>query len=141
MEECLSLLSPSGRLLLSVMSRWGTIHAFLEHAVPLPGEELGAIIRSGDITPDATPKAAADGHHHHMFTAGELREFLEEHSLSVDSLSASNALSTKWGELLEDPEAFARVLELEQVATQSPGALDLGTHIIAVASRCAGTDA
>ncbi len=141
LQECLNLLKPSGRLLLSVMSRWGTLHAFLQYVHPLPREEIEAIIQTGDIAPETTPKAAADGHYHHMFTADELREFLEAQLLSVQFMSASNALSTKWGELLEDQQAFARVLELEQKATQSSGALDMGTHILAVASRCAGADA
>ena len=134
-QECLSLLRPSGRLLLSVMSRWGTIHAFLQYVHPLPKEEVDAITRAGDITPETTPMAASDGHHHHMFTADELTRFLEQHCLSIEFMSASNALSTKWGELLEDRETFARILELEHEAAQSSGALDMGTHILAVASR------
>jgi SAM-dependent methyltransferase len=140
MEECLHVLAPEGRLLLSVMSRWGSIHAFLQYVPPLPGEEVYTIIRTGDISPDTTPQAAADGHHHHWFTADELKGFLEAHGLSVEFMAASNALSTRWDELLEDEEVFARVLELEQVATRSPGALDMGTHILAVAGRRASAD-
>ena len=69
-----------------------------------------------------------------MFTADELREFLEGHALSVDFIAASNAVSTKWSDLLEDEETFTRVLELEDEAARSSGALDMGTHILAVAS-------
>jgi SAM-dependent methyltransferase len=141
MQECLGVLEPQGLLLLSVMSRWGSLHAFLQYVPPLPREEVDTIIRTGDIAPDTTPRAAADGHHHHWFTADELRCFLEAHSLSVEFMSASNALSTKWAELLEDETTFARVLELERQATQSSGALDMGTHILAVAKRCVRADA
>jgi ubiquinone/menaquinone biosynthesis C-methylase UbiE len=141
MEECLSVLKPRGRLLLSVMSRWGSLHAFLQHVPPLPRDEIDTIIRTGDIAPSTTPQAAADGHHHHWFTADELRGFLEAHTLSVEFMAASNALSTRWGELLEDEAAFAVVLELERQATQSPGALDMGTHILAVAARSGRADA
>jgi SAM-dependent methyltransferase len=141
MRECLSVLKPRGLLLLSVMSRWGSLHAFLEYVPPLPREEVDAVVRTGDIAPDTTPQAAADGHHHHWFTADELRDFLESHDLTIEFMSASNALSTRWNELLEDGGAFARVLELERQATQAAGALDMGTHIIAVVRRSAGADA
>jgi SAM-dependent methyltransferase len=141
MQECLALLKPSGPLLMSVMSRWGTIHSFLQYVHPLPTEELDVLVRTGDISPEVTPMAASDGHCHHMFTAEELRSFLEEHSLSVEFMSASNALSTRWNELLEDQEVFSTVLGLELEAAQSPGALDMGTHILAVARRSDGADA
>jgi len=141
LQECMKRLEPAGRLLVSVMSKWGTIHAFLRDVHALPPEEIEAIIRTGDVTPETTPRAAADGHHFHMFTATELRRLLEDHGLAIDFLSASNAVSTKWGELLETEEAFAKILELEQKAAQSSGALDMGTHILAVASRSAGADA
>jgi len=141
LRECLQLLEPSGNLLLSVMSRWGTIHALLRDVCTLPPEEIEAIVRTGDVTPENSPRASADGHFFHMFTADELRRFLENHGLSIDFMSASNAVSTKWGELLETEETFARVLALERTATQTPGALDMGTHILAIASRSAGADA
>lgn len=141
MQECLKRLEPSGRVLLSVMSKWGTIHAFLRDVQTLPPEEIEAIVRTGDVTPETAPKASADGHCFHMFTAAELTAFLEDHALSIDFMSASNAVSTKWGELLETEQFFAKALELEQEAAQSSGALDMGTHILGVVSRLAGADA
>jgi SAM-dependent methyltransferase len=134
LQECLERLEPSGHLLLSVMSKWGTIHAFLRGVYDLPAEEIEAITRTGDVTPTTSPSSASDGHFFHMFTADELREFLEGHALSVDFIAASNAVSTKWSDLLEDEETFTRVLELEDEAARSSGALDMGTHILAVAS-------
>jgi SAM-dependent methyltransferase len=139
--ECLNHLREPGRLLLSVMSRWGTVHAFLQDVHRLPTEEVDVIVRTGDIAPDTTPEAASDGHHHHMFTADELRRFLEAQSLKIDFMSASNALSTRWGQLLEDEDTFAETLELEILAAQASGALDMGTHIMAVASRSSEADA
>jgi SAM-dependent methyltransferase len=140
MRECLNHLSARGRLLLSVMSRWGTLHAFLRQVHALPREELEVLVETGDVTPRTTPEAAADGHWFHMFTADELTRLLEENSLSVEFISASNALSTKWGELLEDEGGFSQILGLEELAAQASGALDMGTHIIAVASRLDGAD-
>lgn len=141
LQECLKRLEPGGRLLLSVMSKWGTIHAFLRGVYDLPAAEIEAIIRTGDVTPTTSPSSMSDGHFFHMFTADELREFLEGQSLSVEFMSASNAVSTRWSDFLENEGTFASVLELEEEATRSSGAFDMGTHILAVARRSGGADA
>lgn len=140
LKECLSHLRPSGRLLLSVMSKWGTIHAFLHGVYDLAEEEIEAVTRTGDVTPSTSPSSIDGGHFFHMFTSDELREFLERHDLSVEFIAASNAVSTKWGDLLADERHFRTVVGLEQQATRSSGALDMGTHIIAVACKT-GADA
>lgn len=133
LEECLACLTPTGNLLLSVMSKWGTTHAYLEGVTNLAPGEIDAVIGSGDITADTSP--SSDGHYCHLFTSGELRAFLSAKGLSIDFISASNALSTGWNELLEDKEKYDWIEELEESAAREPGAVDLGTHIITVASR------
>ena len=50
LEECVRLLEPSGRLILSVMSKWGTIHAFLHGVYDLSAEEIETVTRTGDVT-------------------------------------------------------------------------------------------
>lgn len=135
LEQCLELLRPRGDLLLSVMSMWGTIHAFLDAVHDLSAEEIEAVLATGDVTPATSPSSVEGGHFFHMFTSDELRELLERNGLAVRYMSASNALSTTWNELLEDERSFRAVLELEREAARSPGSLDMGTHIIAVAGR------
>lgn len=135
LKECVERLAPSGHLLLGVMSKWGTIHAFLDGVFEFTGEEIDAIVRTGDVTPETCPSASNDGHYFHMFTAGELRAFLERHGLSVRFMSASNAVTTTWSSLLEDASTFSAALALEEEAARAPGALDMGTHMIAVACR------
>ena len=134
LDECMTHLAPGGRLLLSVMSKWGTDHAFLDAIHDLPSEEIEAVMASGDVTPSTSPSSAEGGHFFHMFTADELRDFLASR-LDVEFMAASNALSTGWSEILETESSFRAVLELEAAATRSPGALDMGTHILAVASK------
>jgi ubiquinone/menaquinone biosynthesis C-methylase UbiE len=135
MAECLRVLAPSGRLLLSVMSKWGTIHAFLHGVSRLSEEEIQAVLRTGDVTPRTSRSSVEGGHFFHMFTASELQEFLAAHGLATEYVASSNAVSTKWAELLEDEGHYATVLRLEEQATEVPGARDMGTHIIAVAGR------
>ena len=133
LRECQQVLAPGGHLLLSVMSKWGTIHAFLRAIAVLDVEEIQAVTRTGDITPATAPSSVEGGHFFHMFTARELRAFLEDAGLVVELLAASNAVSTTWSELLLDEDHFAATLALEEEATQAAGAVDMGTHIIAVA--------
>ena len=140
LEECVRLLEPSGRLILSVMSKWGTIHAFLHGVYDLSAEEIETVTRTGDVTATTSPSSVGGGHFFHMFTADELREFLEGHHLSVEFMSASNAVSTKWSDLLGDDKHFTTVLELEDEATRASGALDMGTHILAVARQSGEAD-
>ncbi|MBT8487746.1 MAG: class I SAM-dependent methyltransferase [Gemmatimonadetes bacterium] len=135
LDQCLDVLTPDGRILLSVMSKWGTIHAFLGGIHKLDKEEIDAVARTGDVTPATSPSSIEGGHFCHMFTASELEGFLTAAGLTLAFMGASNALSTTWSETLEDDDAFAKVLELEKEATRSRGALDMGTHIIAVAER------
>ncbi len=136
MDECLSVLTPAGCLVLSVMSLWGTAHAFLKAVLEEPAAQQRAVICTGDLTPATTSN---DGHHLHMFRSAELREFLVAHDLKIEYFSASNVVSTGWNAYLtecgEDGEVWRRVLELEEAAAEEPGAWDLGTHIIAAVSR------
>ncbi len=133
LDQCLDVLKPDGRLLLSVMSKWGTLHALLEGVHRLPQEEIEAVVRTGDITPATSPSSVEGGHFCHMFTASELENFLTDSGLTIAFMAASNALSTTWSEILEDEAAFDTVLALEEEATPARGAHDMGTHIIAVA--------
>jgi hypothetical protein len=71
-----------------------------------------------------------------LFRAAELREFLEGHQVTILNLSASNCVSTVWGESLKeiraDPERWYELLRMEIEACQQPGCLEMGTHLLAV---------
>ncbi|MEM9664838.1 MAG: class I SAM-dependent methyltransferase [Bacteroidota bacterium] len=131
MAQCLAKVRPGGSVLLSVMSKWGSTHALLDGVLGLPAAEIAAVLASGDIT--AETSTSSRGHYLHLFTGPELRAFLESHALTVEFMGASNAVSTNWGDLLADKALFDMALRIEEQATQEPGLVDAGTHLLAVA--------
>ena len=128
------MLKPTGRVVLSVMSFWGSTHMFLTGVMACPPADRAKVVATGDITPENSPD---NTHFCHMFKSGELRDLLERNGLALDFLSASNALSTQWeGELEEarqDAKLWNWLLDLEVTASSQPGCWDMGTHLIAVA--------
>jgi len=136
MQQCLALLAERGVLLLSVMSLWGTAHAFLRAMLEQPVDLQQAVLRTGDLTPSTSPEKA---HYCHMFRPDELSQFLTQQGLRIEHLAASNALTTGWEEELRaaqaDPVAWQRIVDLEEEATSEPSNIGMGTHLIAVARR------
>lgn len=134
LEELRRVARPGAPLLLSVMSLWGTIHHRLPGVLVLSADTNRAIIACGDLDPEHL----GGGHRAHLFRGAELRAFLEEGGLQVRVISASDCLSANWGDALstvaEDPERWAHLLEMEIEACVQPGCVDMGTHLIAVAS-------
>ena len=133
---CTRVLKKDGAFLASVMSLWGTAHNALRGVLDVPVEHNKRITDTGDLTPENYPT----GHHFcHMYHAGELRVLLERVGLKVVAMAASNCLSTQWSDLLveirHDAEKWTELLRLELEATQEPGCLDMGTHLIAVARK------
>jgi len=133
-DELLRVTRPGGSVLLSVMSRYGAFRAFLGGArgdaerVGYPTVE--AVFATGDL-----PQAMSSTAPNHLFIAHELRDLLERHGAEVVEMSASNFLSlaedaASWA---DDPERWSVLVEWERAACASPGALDGGTHILAVA--------
>ena len=139
MHEMVRVVRPGGRILLSVMSLWGSIHQYLGAILDL---EIGVnrrIVSSGDLLPETV----GEGRHYcHMFRTRELRDLLDEAGVTVDVLSASNCLSVGWGERLgaieEGSDLWEHLLEMELEACRDPGAVAMGSHIIAVCRKPGG---
>jgi SAM-dependent methyltransferase len=136
LAELCRVTAPGGVLLLSVMSLWGTVHAKLPGILTLDAAENAHIIATGD-----SRLGAADGtqHHCHMYRAHEFRGLLGATGCEVLALSASNCLSTAWGEELiairADAARWNELLAMEVEACAQDGSLDLGTHLIGVLRR------
>lgn len=130
---------PGGYLLVSVASLFGTLRRFLPAVLDLAREHgsdaaLGAVIASGDLSGETN-----NGHAMHLYRWDELRALLERHGCRIAAASAANFLSPAHEEslssLVDEPTLWQSFLEAEIEACRQPGALDGGTHIIAVGQR------
>ena len=136
LSELLRVLRPGGCLLLSVMSLLGATRAFFEGISSLESypdivDEVNAEgMLSGEVN---------KGHAMKLYRAAELKGLLERSGSSVEVLSASNFISVGRDELMREqmttPESWERVLSWELGFCAEPGAVDCGTHIIAVARK------
>jgi len=127
--ELLRVTKPGGHVLISVMSLLGAARAFFS-ALPELIEEFGWHRAVEDIF--ATGDLSADLNHGHvlrLYRWSDLERLFSRQPCRVVAASAANFLSVgnaQW----ED-----RFLELEIEACREPGALDGGTHIVAVLER------
>jgi SAM-dependent methyltransferase len=137
LQECMRVLRPGGLLLLSVMSLWGSIKRFLLGVLDVPAEYNQRIINQGDLTSATLP--GRDSNWMHLFRSDEVREWLESAGLELLSISASGCLAVGRDESLveirNDPAKWEELLWMELEATATPGALDTGTHIIAIGRK------
>jgi hypothetical protein len=137
--ELLRVTKPGGHVLLGVMSRHGALHAFLAGAdaeiEEFGVEEMQAIYATGDLPINHSSLGTPV----HLFSWAELRSLLERHACDVVAVSAANFLSVGNDEVcerwLQDPEMWERFLRWEVASCAQPGAIDAGTHIVAVVRR------
>jgi SAM-dependent methyltransferase len=133
LAELARVTRPGGHVLLSVMSAAGAMRAFLpavldEHRRYGP-EHIAEVLASGDLDRDTN-----DGHEMHLFTWAELAALCAPHG-EVVAASAANFLTAgpPAGALdgIDDDE-WQALLSWERRLCREPGALDGGTHILAV---------
>ncbi|MDQ3704696.1 MAG: class I SAM-dependent methyltransferase [Chloroflexota bacterium] len=138
LEELLRVTKPGGYVLLSVMSLLGSTNAFLTGVLKV-AEEFGLeatnrVNSTGDLYGEIS-----GGHQCHMFRWSELEALLKAHHCEIVAASASNFLSLHNKETAQqamaDPQLWQTLLAWELDYCKEPGALDGGTHIIAVVRR------
>ena len=117
------------RVLLSVMSLLGAARAFFGELLPLVDEfgwkrAVTEIFETGDLD-----GAINNGHVLRLYRWRSLEELLGRHPCRILAASAANFLSVA-NDAWDD-----RFLEVEIEACREPGALDGGTHILAVVER------
>ncbi|MEO8284836.1 MAG: class I SAM-dependent methyltransferase [Chloroflexota bacterium] len=140
--ELLRVTKVGGYLLISVMSLIGSTRALLGGILSVI-EQFGLepvqhVQTTGDLYGEVTPR----GHHCHMFKWSELEALLNRHSCRIVAASASNFLSLANDEALSivasdraKSPIWQAFLGWETEYCKEPGALDGGTHIIAVVQR------
>jgi SAM-dependent methyltransferase len=138
LAEMLRVVRPGGLVFLSVMSRLGTIHAFLP-GVRLDIDRVGIDAMQRTIDTGDLPEELASVGACHMYSWEELRSLLDRFGCEIVVASATNFLSVRNDEVcaqwLEEPPMWERFLEWEERACREPGLLDAGTHILTVVRR------
>ncbi len=139
MEEMLRVTRRGGYVLLSVMSLGGATRRHLGSVYDLYREvgmeEVQRVVDTGDLRGDASQ----NDHHCRMYRWADLEALLERHPCEIVAASAANFLSVQNEGLLEevrtDERFWETLLQWEEGFCEQPGALDGGTHIIAVVRR------
>ncbi len=144
LTELCRVTRPGGYVLLSVMSTVGAVRRFLPLVLD-EGREFGpeyndTVVQTGDLGRRGGRRAAGagaretnSGHECHTYRWSELSELLARHG-EVVSASATNFLTAQHDEALDAASDLERgqILRWELELCREPGALDGGTHILAV---------
>ncbi|MBI1744058.1 methyltransferase domain-containing protein [Candidatus Acetothermia bacterium] len=136
--ELLRVTQPSGYLLLSVMSLLGTTQRYLPSVWELADQfglsSVQKVINTGDLSGEINK-----GHICRMYRWAQLQALLERHPCKIRAASAANFLSLHHEEILKhiesDSTKWETFLQWELDFCKESGALDGGTHIIAVVRR------
>jgi SAM-dependent methyltransferase len=136
--ELLRVVKRGGHVLLSVMSLMGATRKYLPGVVRWARErsleDVEHVLATGD-----QEGAFGAGHVCHMYRWAEFEALLRRHSCTIVAASAANFLSVNHHDALKeieaDPVLWEKFLGWELDACRQPGALDGGTHIIAVVRR------
>lgn len=123
---------PGGHVLVSVMSALGAIRRFLPQVIA-EGREFGPAYNDDVLDTGDLARATNRGHECHMYRWSELSELLSAHG-EIVCASAANFVTAQHDDALDaatDAER-AQILSWELELCREPGALDAGTHILAV---------
>ena len=135
LSELLRVTKPGGYILLSVMSLAGTLRRFLREALDLARDHGAEVLREIIATGDQTGPLAED-HRFHYYRWAELERLLRRHPCTIAAVAAANFLAIRNEEALQeimaDTDLWSAFLQWEVAVCQESGALDGGTHIIAV---------
>ena len=141
-SELVSVVRPGGMLLISVMSRLGTICNLVRRGTMTVLRDPEAwhvshVAETGDNPGFPSSRVNMQHPPMHMYTSGELGSLLpgcnmlEIAGSNVTTFEGSAALS----EVAADSEAWETIVSLERRMNTEPGLVDTGSHIILVARR------
>ncbi len=138
-RECLRVTKSGGLVLFSVMSRLGSLRHLFPDVISLVDTKGFWALEDPFKTGLLDEKYSATGHRCRLFLVSELKAMLEKQSCAVLEMSASNFLAYARENVLDDrwldSEFWNAFLSVELEASRQPGALDGGTHIIAVLEK------
>lgn len=141
-SELVRVVRPGGVLLISVMSRHGSMANWVRRPMMSflkdpEGRHIWEIAEEGNLSGVPSPRVNMQHPPMHLYTSDELRHLLP-HS-NVLELVGSNVTaiegSISFEEVLSDSQAWSTAVALERKLNKSPGLVDCGSHIILVAKR------
>lgn len=137
LAELLRVTRPGGKLLLSVMSLFGSMRTFLpsvleevdQHGL----ETVNRVIETGDLPPELSRGHATM----RLYRWSELEELLGRHPCTLLGASSANFLAARADDVLDgiDGDRWETLLEWELAACREPRAIDGGTHMLAAVRR------
>ena len=138
LAELVRVTKPGGYVLVSVMSLVGSAGALLS-TFPDLIEEFGRDSLDREIATGDLFGPTSRGHRCHMYRWSELEALLEAQGCEVVGKSAANFLAINNEDTMtafeQNPELYEWFLRWEIEYCQEPGAIDGGTHMIAVVRR------
>jgi SAM-dependent methyltransferase len=145
LSKLIRVVRPGGLVLISVMSRWGTLHQFLDSAVDELrrgyGAALEVAIAEGDLLGEQqTQPGMTVPHQCHLFTWEELEGLARDASCEIVDAMASGYIGLRAEDTLTTLglEEWERLMDLEELACRSAGVIGAGTHILAALRTPAG---
>lgn len=142
LDELLDVVRPGGLVLFSVMSRWGSLHQFLDGVLTDASQglqdEYDRLVETGDLVGEPARVSWMElPHECHLFTWREVNELIGGRSCRLVDASAANFLSIRASETLSTAgvDAWKQFLAWEEHACGAPGSLDAGTHILVAIER------
>jgi SAM-dependent methyltransferase len=142
LDELLAVVRPGGVVLFSVMSRWGSLHQFLDGVLKEvaggDAEAYRVLMETGDQFGQTGRTARPElVHELHLFTWDEVERLLATRPCRLLEASAANFLSVRADGALADldQETWDQFLNWEEAASRARGGLDAGTHIMVALER------
>lgn len=138
LDEMLRVTRAGGHVLLTAMSLVGSTRQYLpalfEEAKTFGLDLVDREATSGDLPPETT-----GGQPMRLYRWADLETLLLRHGCGIVAASAANCLSVGNDAALEavrsDDRLWKKFMDWELSACEQPGALDSGTHIIAVVRK------
>jgi len=138
-QELMRVTKPGGRLLVSVMSRWGVFRFTIANEKFDPGNFFGRsdywLIPQVAETGDLASHPEVDQPPRHFFTSEELRSHLQSLGLEDIKLGSAPSISaglySRLNEIEKDNTAWKVILGLEEKAYCNDGLLDSGDFLLA----------
>lgn len=135
LAELLRVSRPAAPLLLSVMSTYGSLRAYLRPILDTAAHTVAGVLDTGLLT----QAFQSNDHVLKMYRWEELEALLSRHACTLELATACSFLTTgrpeSVAELAPDDTTWRSILDWELRCCRERGALDAGTHTLVVVRK------